>query len=115
MGDSNSSEMNISSAEAMEIAQSFLDVVYPGTEADEILPYYGYYTVMTTKDGEHYGMLSVDGSSGDVWYHTWHGSYARALTPSSVLEGNTTGSQKFQLLRTHKRDFKVLGIYSCCG
>ena len=75
MGGSHSAEMNISSAEAMEIAQDFLDVVYPGTEADEILAYHGYYTVMTIKDGEHYGMLSVNGSSGDVWYHTWHGSF----------------------------------------
>ena len=75
MGSSSSTEMNISSTEAVEIAQNFLDVVYPGTEADEILAYYGYYTVMTTKDGEHYGMLSVDGTSGDVWYHTWHGTF----------------------------------------
>ncbi len=75
MGSSRTAEINISSAEAMEIAQDSLDVVYPGTEADEILAYYGYYTVMTTKDGEHYGMLSVNGSSGDVWYHTWHGSF----------------------------------------
>jgi len=75
MGGSRTTEMNISSAEAMEIAQDFLDVVYPGTVADEILSYYGYYTVMTMKDGDHYGMLSVNGFSGDVWYHTWHGSF----------------------------------------
>ncbi|MCF7890102.1 PepSY domain-containing protein [Candidatus Bipolaricaulota bacterium] len=75
MGGPSSTEMNISSVEAMEIARDFLDVVYPGTEADEVLAYYGYYTVMTTKDGEHYGMLSVNGYSGDVWYHTWHGSF----------------------------------------
>jgi hypothetical protein len=75
MGGSSSTEMNISSTEAMDIAQGFLDVVYPGTEADEILSYYGYYTVMTVKYGDHYGMLSVNGFSGDVWYHTWHGSF----------------------------------------
>lgn len=75
MGGPSATEMNVSSGKAMEIAQNFLDVVYPGTEANEILTYYGYYTIMTTKDGEHYGMLSVDGTSGDVWYHTWHGSF----------------------------------------
>lgn len=36
---------------------------------------YGYYTIMTTLEGEHYGMLSVNGYSGDVWYHTWHGMF----------------------------------------
>ena len=27
------------------------------------------------KDGEIEGMLSVHGSSGDVWYHSWHGDF----------------------------------------
>jgi hypothetical protein len=75
MGQSQTAEMAVSAEQALKLAQDFLDVVYPGTEADEIVPYYGYYTIMTTLDGEHYGMLSVNGYSGDVWYHTWHGMF----------------------------------------
>lgn len=68
-------EMPITPDQAMKIAQDFLDVAYPGTKADEIVTYYGYYTIMTTLNGEHYGMLSVDGYGGNVWYHTWHGMF----------------------------------------
>lgn len=73
-------QMPITEQEAMEIAQDFLDVVYPGTEAFKITEYYGYYTIMTeTEEGEHYGMLSVNGYSGEIWYHNWHGMFISAV------------------------------------
>ena len=75
MGDLQGAPMTITSAQALKTAQDFLDRAYPGTKAGDILSYYGYYTVMTTLLGEHYGMLSVNGYSGDVWYHTWHGMF----------------------------------------
>lgn len=75
MGSYQQSQMPVTEAEAIEIGQEFLDVVYPGTKADEIVAYYGYYTVMTKLEGKHYGMLSVNGYSGDIWYHTWHGMF----------------------------------------
>ena len=75
MGSYQQAQMSVTPQRAMEIAQDFLDVVYPGTEADEIVAYYGYYTIMTTLEGEHYGMLSVNGYSGNIWYHTWHGIF----------------------------------------
>ncbi len=75
MGQSQTAEMVVTSEQALKIAQDFLDIVYPGTEADEIVSYYGYYTIMTTLEGEHYGMLSINGYSGEVWYHTWHGMF----------------------------------------
>ena len=25
--------------------------------------------------GEIFGMLSINGYSGDVWYHSWHGDF----------------------------------------
>ncbi|MEW6212797.1 MAG: hypothetical protein AB1631_31010 [Acidobacteriota bacterium] len=39
--------------------------------------FYGFYTfdVNDFVTGMRYAMLSVDGSSGQVWYHTWHGNY----------------------------------------
>jgi hypothetical protein len=75
MGQSQTAEMVVTSEQALRTAQDFLDIVFPGTEADEIVPYYGYYTIMSTLEGEHYGMLSVNGFSGDIWYHTWHGMF----------------------------------------
>ncbi len=75
MGQYQTAEMVITSQQALKTAQDFLDIVYPGTEADEIVSYYGYYTIMTTLEGKHYGMLSVNGYTGAVWYHTWHGMF----------------------------------------
>ena len=75
MGGSQEGQINVTPEEALKIAQDFLDVVYPRTKTGEIVAFYGYYTIMTTLDGGHYGMLSVNGYSGEVWYHTWHGMF----------------------------------------
>jgi hypothetical protein len=69
----------INEDEALKIAQIFLDEVYPGSEADDPHPFYGYYTIHTTMDGEIFGMLSVDIYDGAVWYHNWHGEYLGSL------------------------------------
>jgi hypothetical protein len=37
--------------------------------------FYGYYTIHVLRDGQVYGMLSVNGTTGQVWYHTWHGDF----------------------------------------
>jgi len=59
------------------IAQQWLDANQPGTTARSPDPFYGYYTVDFEKDGRLVGMLSVSGSSGAVWYHSWHGSFVQ--------------------------------------
>ncbi len=69
------SDEPISEAEAIEYAQGFLDVTYNGAEADDPHPFYGYYTLHTTMDGEIFGMLSVNVFTGQVWYHSWHGDF----------------------------------------
>ena len=69
-------EMTISEEEALEIAQEYLNQAYPGTEvSDEITQFYGYYTIDTESDGEIVGMLSVNGFSGQVFPHVWHGEF----------------------------------------
>ncbi len=73
-----SGDMHIDQADALHIAQDFLNGEYPGTIAEDAHTFYGYYTVHVTKDGEVYGMLSVNGSDGTVWYHNWHGSYIQS-------------------------------------
>ena len=69
----------IGAEEAIEIAQKFLDTAYPGAEADDPHPFYGYYTLHTTMGGEIFGMLSINLFTGQVWYHDWHGEYINSI------------------------------------
>ena len=62
--------------QAIKNAQRYLDALYPGVKADpKVDRLYGYYTIHTMKDGKVYGMLGVNGYTGDVWYHVWHGRF----------------------------------------
>ena len=71
-----SADMAVSMDEAADIANEYLaanisgaSVHLPGTA------FYGYYTFDYMEDGQMTGMLSVNGSSGQVWLHTWHGQF----------------------------------------
>jgi hypothetical protein len=68
-------KMPVSSDRAREIADAYLSRVSPGTRAEEPTRFYGYYTIDTEKKGKTTGMLSVNGYSGEVWYHSWHGPF----------------------------------------
>jgi len=68
-------QMPISSEQATEIADDYLSRVSPGTETEEPDIFYGYYTLHIERDGEVTGILSVNGYSGEVWYHSWHGPF----------------------------------------
>lgn len=64
----------ITAAEAEEIADRWLADQGDLTADDaEELP--GYYTLHTLRDGALEGMLSVNSTTGDVWYHAWHGQF----------------------------------------
>ena len=69
-------KLPVTAEQALKIAQVYLDKVYPGVQAvakaDE---YPGYYTVDVQKQAKLGGMLSVNGFTGQVWYHTWHGQF----------------------------------------
>ncbi|HHS97569.1 MAG TPA: hypothetical protein ENK08_06665 [Chloroflexi bacterium] len=70
----------ISPEEALRIAQRWLDAYRPGVTVEEHAdPFYGYYTIHTMRDGRIEGMLSVNGTTGQVWYHTWHGEFIRMV------------------------------------
>lgn len=61
-------------ANAVETAQRYLDRYLPGADADEEADaFYGYYTIHILRDGETVGMLSVNGTTRQVFLHTWHG------------------------------------------
>jgi hypothetical protein len=71
--------MTVTSTQAQANAQQFLNTYYPGTTVGEVTPFYGYYHVMVENAGTTYGMLSVNGYTGQVWYHTWHGVFIQEL------------------------------------
>lgn len=73
--DSTPDEMAIDPERATEIANNYLERVSPSTETEEPDPFYGYYTLHAERDGKVTGMLSVNGYSGEVWYHSWHGAF----------------------------------------
>jgi hypothetical protein len=71
-----SAEMNVTPKQAIEYAQKYLDVnISSATAAIDPIQFYGYYTLDFEKDGKVAGMLSVNGYSGQVFLHTWHGAF----------------------------------------
>ncbi|MEK6221169.1 MAG: hypothetical protein N2D54_02880 [Chloroflexota bacterium] len=71
-----SPEMTLAVEDAVKKAQQYLDENIPGAKSDDHADqFYGYYTLHIEKDGEIIGMLSVNGYSGDVFLHTWHGDF----------------------------------------
>lgn len=71
-----SAEMPIMAEQAVSTAQEYLDRFLPGsTAAADPIKFYGYYTLDFLKDGKVVGMLSVNGYNGQVFVHTWHGTF----------------------------------------
>jgi hypothetical protein len=65
----------VSTDQATQYAQQWLNQYQPGsaTETPGVFP--GYYTLHIAKEAQITGMLSVNANTGQVWYHTWHGSF----------------------------------------
>jgi hypothetical protein len=69
-------DMPVNAEQASQKAQAYLDANLPGVKvSDEVTPFYGYYTIDLEKDGKPVGMLSVNAYTGQVWLHTWHGTF----------------------------------------
>ena len=71
-----SADMPITPAKAVELAQTYLAATFSSanlTADDHAEPFYGYYTLHVNRDGQPVGMLSVNGYTGQVFPHTWHG------------------------------------------
>ena len=60
---------------ARGIATSWLTANRPGTTIKSIDGYPGYFTLDLQRNGVVSGMMSVNSSTGAVWYHTWHGAF----------------------------------------
>ena len=70
-------EMPVTNTDAKQLAQTYLDSYLPGSTVEEPEIFYGYYTLHVLRDGKIYGMLSVNGYTGQAWYHTWHGAFVQ--------------------------------------
>ena len=66
----------ISAQRAQQLATQWLNANLAGRIAQPPDSYPGYYTSeTTTSDGTINGMLSVNATTGQVWYHSWHGRF----------------------------------------
>lgn len=75
MWNTGSRTATIASDRALAIATSWLAANRAGETVGAIDAYPGYYTVDTKAGGTTAGMLSVNATTGAVWYHTWHGTF----------------------------------------
>ena len=72
--------MAISKDKAGQLAQTYLDTNLKGATAEEdATQFYGYYTIDFTINGKTAGMLSVNGYTEQVWYHSWHGDFTQEV------------------------------------
>ena len=77
--DQPSSTMTVAQKQAEGFAQSYLDANYQGAKTEMATQFYGYFTFDFTVNGKVAGMLSVNGYTGQVWYHSWHGDFIREV------------------------------------
>jgi hypothetical protein len=74
-------EMTVTPEQAVAAAQTYLDTYFAAanlTAMDHVNTFYGYYTLHLQRDGQTVGMLGVNGYTGAVWPHTWHGRFLEA-------------------------------------
>lgn len=77
-------EATVSAAQAVELAQQYLDTALPGATVEETPdPFPGYYTIDVLRDGEIAGMLSVNAYTGQVFLHQWHGNFVEMMDAES--------------------------------
>jgi hypothetical protein len=75
-GTDDGTTLTVSPEQARQSAQQFLDNNYSGlTAASEADTFDGYYTFEVLQGENIVGMLSVNGYTGQVWVHTWHGDF----------------------------------------
>jgi len=67
--------MTVSVDQAASLATAWLSKNQPGATAETPDAFSGYYTIHFTKNGVISGMLSVNGYTGAIWFHSWHGDF----------------------------------------
>ena len=80
MGNRNpATTMTVTKDKALQIGQAYLDQNLNGAKVEDAMQFYGYYTIDFTVNGKIGGMLSVNGQTGQVWYHSWHGTFIQEI------------------------------------
>jgi hypothetical protein len=69
--------MTVSAAYAARSARQWLQQHQSGTTVETPDQFPGYYTIHFHRNGVIAGMLSVNGYTGQIWYHNWHGKFVR--------------------------------------
>jgi hypothetical protein len=71
-----SGKMTVTVDQARANAEQFVKANLPNTTVENKGDtFYGYYNFDVLQNGKTYGMLSVNGYTGAVWFHTWHGNH----------------------------------------
>lgn len=74
-----SGKMTVTAEQARASAAQYLKTYLPNaTVEDKGDTFYGYYHFDVLQNGKTIGMLSVNGYTGAVLYHTWHGDFVAA-------------------------------------
>ena len=75
-GQNTATPMTVTAEQALADAQKWLDANIAGAKvAATADAFYGYFTIEYMVDGKIGGMVSVNGFSGDIFPHTWHGTF----------------------------------------
>src|SRR6266511_3257222 len=67
--------VTVTAADAVRLANDWLRTQRPGSTAGVAETFPGYYTLHVLVGGNVGGMLSVNATTGAVWYHGWHGRF----------------------------------------
>lgn len=70
---------SVNASRAKVIATQWLRDADPDVTAGEPEAFPGYFTLHTLRAGRVDGMLSVNASTGSVWYHSWHGRFIEMI------------------------------------
>jgi len=71
--------MPITVDQAKANAQQYLNAKLAGTTVGDATTFYGYYHIDVLLSNKTYSMLSVNGYTGQVWYHSWHGTFVQQV------------------------------------
>lgn len=67
--------MTVAMDQAKTTAQQYLNTNYPGTTVGQTTTFYGYYMIQVLKEGSIYGMVTVNGQTGQALYCTGFGTF----------------------------------------
>jgi hypothetical protein len=80
MGGFQGADNTLSLDQTAQAAQKFLDANLPGAKINQDgVSFYGHYTFDYQMNDKIAGMLSLNGVTGEVWLHTWHGDFIQEL------------------------------------